>query len=402
MTVQIIPSRAHGAATAPPSKSMAHRALIAAAMAGGTSTIENVSPSEDLLATIDCLRAFGAQINYGSNTAVVTGMCLADTPDGAILRCRESGTTLRLLIPLALTSGKVLYFTGSERLLSRPLSVYEDICRSQNHRFDRGEEHLTVQGVLSSGVYSIPGDVSSQFISGLCFALPLLDGDSRLEILPPVESRPYIEMTARVLEYFGISITFRGNHILIPGRQHYTPANQRVEGDWSNAAFLDALNMLGGNVTISGLSHDCSQGDQIYPRLFAALSSGTPELDLSDCPDLAPICFAMAAAINGATFTGVRRLRLKESDRISAMAEELSKFGVKPLISDNAVMIPGGHLHKPNAPLFGHNDHRVVMALAVLLTQTGGAIAGVEAVSKSFPGFFEILHQLGIEQIQNP
>lgn len=402
MTVEILPSRARGTVTAPPSKSMAHRALIAAALSDGVSTVQNVAPSEDLLATMDCLRALGAQIECNSNTAVVSGICLHDIPAGAVLPCRASGSTLRFLIPLALVSGKEITFTGSSRLFSRPLGVYEEICREQGLRFERNESSLTVQGILSPGKYTVPGDVSSQFITGLCFALSLLDGSSHLEVLPPVESRSYIGMTCQVLNEFGVSIERQNHELLIPGGQHYAACDYIVEGDWSNAAPLDALNLLQGTVDVTGLCGSSCQGDRIYPILFNALRCGSPTLDLSDCPDLGPICFALAAALHGATFTGVRRLRYKESDRIAAMWEELNKFGAEVTVDDDRVCIAPSVLHSPGVPLSGHNDHRVVMALAILAARTGGVISGAEAVGKSFPSFFDVLDNLGIQVIRHP
>ena len=400
MTVEFFPSRANGTVSAPPSKSIAHRALIAAALSDGVSTVQNVAPSEDLLATIDCLSALGARIEYDSATAVVTGIFLNDIPDGAILPCRDSGSTLRFLIPLVLTTGKEFTFTGSKRLFSRPLGVYEDICREQGLRFKRCDCSLTVQGILSPGIYSVPGDISSQFVTGLCLALPLLDGNSSLTVHPPVQSQSYIDMTWQILNEYGI-ISARKNHeFCIPGRQCYSALDYLVEGDWSNAAFLDALNLLGGNVKVTGLFDGSCQGDRIYPRLFDALRSGTPTLDLSDCPDLGPVCFALAAVLHGAAFTGVRRLRLKESDRIASMTEELRKFGAEIAVSDDCVSISPSALHEPGVPLSGHNDHRVVMALAVLASRTGGVITGAEAVSKSFPNFFDRLESLGIRMIR--
>ena len=402
MKVEIRPSQASGTVAAPPSKSLTHRALIAAALAPGTGTIKNVSPSEDIMATMDCLRVLGARIDFEENRAVVTGLSRDSIPDGAVLPCRDSGSTLRFLIPLALTSGKRITFTGSKRLFSRPLTVYEDICRRQGLFFEHGETSLTVQGVLSPGEYDVPGDVSSQFVSGLCYALSLLDRASRVALKPPVESRPYLEITQHLLADYGVQVSIQGDQILIPGKQVYLPRDYSIEGDWSNAAFPDALNLLGGSVEVTGLPDITCQGDRVYPRYFAALSQGTPTLDLSDCPDLGPVCFALSAALNGATFTGIRRLRLKESDRVAAMTEELAKFGVNALVTDDTVFIPGNQLHAPAGHLSGHNDHRIVMALAVLASQTGGVISDAEAVNKSYPAFWHDLENLGIQLTRNP
>ena len=397
MRVEIKPGTLRGTIPAPPSKSMAHRALIAAALADGVSTVENVAPSEDLLATMDCLRALGASVEHDGNCARVHGVSPERFPDGAVLPCRGSGSTLRFLIPLTIVSGKEITFTGSKRLFERPLGVYEDICREQGLLFDRSDVSLTVRGRLTPGVCSVPGNVSSQFISGLAFALPLLAGDSVLKLVPPVESRPYVEMTGRVLGRFGVTAALQGDEMPIPGAQRYLPRDFRVEGDWSNAAFLLALNALGGQVEVTGLAGDSVQGDRVILPYLDALRSGAPTLDLRHCPDLGPVCMVLAAALNGAVFTGVRRLRSKESDRIASIASELAKCGVTAEIEADRVTIPGGALRSPCAPLDGHGDHRVVMALAVLSTVTGGVIRGAEAVSKSWPDFFHALRLLGAD-----
>jgi 3-phosphoshikimate 1-carboxyvinyltransferase len=383
---------------APPSKSAAHRLLICAALSGGVSTVRGIAPSQDMLATMDCLRALGARIDCDDEMAVVTGAHLPGTLSGAVLPCRESGSSLRFLIPLALLHDRHFTFTGSRRLFARPLSVYEGLCRAQGLLWQLGSDSLTVCGPLTTGTFTIPGDISSQFISGLLFVLPLLDSDSVIRLLPPVESRPYIDMTLQALSLFGVTAGFEDEvTIRIPGSQQYMPRDVAVEGDWSNAAFFDALNTLGGDVQLSGLQADSLQGDRVYPRYFAALRDGSPTLDLSDCPDLGPVCMALAAALHGAVFTGTQRLQLKESDRVAAMAEELAKFGVRACLGADTVTIPPSSLQVPTQPLLGHNDHRIVMALAVLSTRTGGVIRGAEAVAKSLPDFFPRLQHLGIE-----
>ena len=396
MTVEILPSLAKGTVNAPASKSMAHRTLISAALAQGVSTVWNVTPSEDLLATMDCLKALGAGIDYNSQSAVITGMRLNCIPNGSVLPCRESGSTLRFLVPLALISEKEISFTGSHRLFDRPLGVYEEICRDQGLLFRHDENRLTVRGRLSSGKYSIPGNVSSQFISGLCFALPLLDGDSEIEILPPLESAPYLEMTLQILSQCGIRVYREHNRLMIPGGQRFSPLAYRVEGDWTNAAYLEALGFESGAVRIAGLDNDSIQGDRIYPEFFKSLRENAPVLDLSDCPDLGPVLFALAADQHGGVFTGIKRLRLKESDRITAMAEELRKFGAELKIDADTVTIFPASLHEPDCVLWGHGDHRIVMALSILASVRGGTIRGADAVNKSFPGYFDTLRSLGV------
>ena len=396
MTVTIYPGSPAGSVAAPPSKSMAHRLLICAGLAVSEeySAVRGVAPSEDVLATLDCLRALGAKCRLDGDTAAVRGADVFAPPEGAALPCRECGSTLRFFIPLALLSGRALSMTGSETLLNRPLSVYRDTCQAQQLRLRSTPEGLQVKGPISPGEYRIPGDVSSQFVSGLLFALPLLGAESIIRLIPPVESRPYIDMTRSALRAFGVTADWLdGTTLQIPGGQAYRPRETTVEGDWSNAAFFLAL---GGRVSVTGLDADSLQGDKVCVEYFKALGTGTAEeIDISDCPDLGPILFAYAAMHGGGTFTGTRRLRIKESDRGAAMREELGKFGVPVEIEENRIAVGSG-LRSPTVPLDGHNDHRIVMALAVLCTRTGGIIRGAEAVNKSFPDFFERLKTINV------
>ena len=390
MTVTIRPSAPRGSVSAPPSKSMAHRLLICAGLSAGESAISGVAPSEDVLATLDCLRALGARCELRGGAAAVDGTGLLTGADP--LPCRESGSTLRFLVPLCLLDGRERTLTGSARLLERPLEVYEDLCRTRGFLFARGEASLRLRGRLSAGEFTLPGDVSSQFVSGLLFALPRLDGDSVIHLRPPVESRSYIDMTMDALNAFGVSARWAdGTTIAVPGGQRFSPRALTVEGDWSNAAFFLAL---GAEVT--GLREDSLQGDRCCAEYLARLRGGAATLDLSDCPDLAPVLFACAAAHHGGVFTGTRRLRFKESDRVAAMAAELLKFGVAVEAEENRVLVRGG-ARAPSGALCGHNDHRVVMALSVLCARTGGVIEGAEAVKKSFPDYFAKLRELSIE-----
>ncbi len=392
MTVTILPSKPRGSVAAPPSKSMAHRLLICAGQAIGSQTVHGVAPSEDILATVDCLRALGVSCDLRGGDAVLTGYTLHCGEKGAVLPCRESGSTLRFFLPLCLF-GPPMTLTGSARLLARPLDVYADICEKQGIRFEKGERAVTVRGTLSPGEFRLPGDVSSQFVSGLLFALPRLSGDSVIRLRPPVESRSYIDMTMAALRLYGVETRWLDREtIAVPGRQvsAFRP-EVTVEGDWSNAAFFLAL---GAEVT--GLDPDSLQGDRVCAAYFDALRQGPATLDISDCPDLGPVLMAFAAMHRGGTFTGTRRLRMKESDRGWAMYEELEKFGVPVTVGENEISVGCG-LRAPSEPLSGHNDHRIVMALAVLCARVGGTIEGAEAVSKSFPDFFERLKDLGIE-----
>ena len=390
MNVRITPSLLHGTVQAPPSKSMAHRHLICAALADGISVVGGVDYSEDILATMDCMTAFGAKFTTDGSTVTVDGRGMF-RGDGAILNCRESGSTLRFLLPMALCCGRPMTFRGKGRLMERPMDIYEDLCREKGFSFTRAPGEITVCGNLTHGEYRIRGDISSQFISGMILALATRSGDSHIGILPPFESRSYVLLTISALEKAGIPVRFTDEyHIYIPGGLQFAPFSGDVEGDFSNAAFLDAFNCIGGDVRVGGLAADSLQGDRVYKEHYPALCAGAPVIDISDCPDLGPVLLAVAALKNGGVFTGTARLAVKESDRGAAMAEELAKVGITLVCEENRITVPGGQvLHAPETIIDGHNDHRIVMAMAVVLSAVGGEIAGAEAVRKSYPGFFE-------------
>ncbi len=398
MNIRINAGKACGTVAAPPSKSMAHRLLICAGLSDGISHIKDVDFNEDILATIDCLRALGASLDVDGNTVTVHGISPRTAAPQNPLCCRESGSTLRFFLPLALLGTCETVFTGSEILLSRPLGVYETLCNERGLSFTQTDKAVAVKGTLQHGEFAVAGNISSQFISGLLFALPLLDGDSVIRITSPVESRSYINLTLQALHAFGIRADWQDEKTLkIDGNQRYVPTDMTVEGDYSGAAFLAALNVLGGDVSVTGLSADSLQGDKVYEKHFAALMSGTPVIHIADCPDLGPILFAVAAAKSGGIFTGTRRLKIKESDRAAAMAEELAAFGVAVTVHEDSVVVFPMDFHAPTVPLKAHNDHRIVMALSVLLTLTGGEIQDAQAVRKSFPDFFDKLRALEIE-----
>ena len=398
MRAVIKPSTARGEIAAPTSKSVAHRMLIAAALSEEESVISGVTHSDDVLATVECLRALGAVIEADGDTFKVRGKDMKSTAPSSALYAKESGSTLRFMIPIAALSGAKVLFTGSERLMSRPLSVYESIFKERELLLRKFDNFIIVDGPLPSGEYVIDGSVSSQFISGLLFALPLVSGDSVIKIIPPFASRSYVELTVDVLRKFGIIVQFEDElTITVPGEQSYKGLTDSVEGDYSGAAFLDAMNLFGSDVRISGLAEDSKQGDRIYRTLFTLLKNGCPEIDIENCPDLAPVLFTVAAAHNGACFTSTARLKIKESDRAEAMATELRKFGADIEVLENSVIIRKAELHASSDVLSGHNDHRVVMSLAVLATVYGGEIDGAEAVSKSYPNFFDDIKNIGIE-----
>lgn len=396
MVLTINPSLPKGDIAAPPSKSYAHRALICAGLSNGVSEISNISFSDDIKATLNCLESLGAKIQICGNTAKIQGIESLETLSNVTLNCNESGSTLRFFIPICLLSNEIVTLSGTEKLISRPLSVYEDIAKEQGILFEKNVNCVKVKGKLAPSVFSVKGNISSQFISGLLFALPLLNGDSEINIIPPFESKPYVDMTVSILKTFGVKVDYNELNIKISGNQRYLPQNVTVEGDWSNAAFLYAFRESGADLNVLGVNETSSQGDKVCKEYFKALKNGKPTLDLADCPDLAPIMFAFAGLYNGAVFTGTQRLRFKESDRISAMQLELAKFGVKLTASDNCVVIDSSDFHVPTDIICGHNDHRIVMANAFLLCKTGGKISGYTAVKKSYPDFFDVLLKAGV------
>ncbi len=397
MTVKIEKSTAFGRISAPPSKSMAHRYLICGALSGG-SVIKGIDYSEDIKATLSCLEALGAKIKSQDGNISIGGIDPLKPIKSDKLFCNESGSTLRFLIPICLLFDREITLTGTERLFSRSLAVYEEICVAQGISFVKAENSITLKGRLKSGKYSVRGDISSQFISGLMFALSQLPDDSTIEIEGAIESGSYLSLTIKALADFGVRISRTDERtIYIKGNQTCKKREITVEGDYSNAAILDAFNLLGGNVMVKGLSDTSVQGDRVYKDIFKELEKGTPTVDISDCPDLGPISMAVAAAKNGAVFTGTKRLKIKESDRGEAMKAELSKFGCEVIVEENKITVNGGELKAPERPLLGHNDHRIVMSLAVLSSITGGEILGAEAVAKSYPKFFEDIKALGID-----
>ncbi|MBE6783621.1 MAG: 3-phosphoshikimate 1-carboxyvinyltransferase [Ruminococcaceae bacterium] len=394
MTAEFKPFRLKGFINAPPSKSMAHRYLIGAALSKEKCVISGVDYSEDILATIDCLKALGAETEIEKDTVTVNPVNFLKTTS-SVLNCRESGSTLRFFIPLALCTGNEITLQGSKRLFERPLDIYENLCADNNFRFTKEDTNVTLCGKLKSGEYKIKGNVSSQFITGLIFALLYLGEDSSIQIIPPFESRSYINLTISALKSFGADICFEDELNIRIRKSDLHSFSGCVEGDYSNAAFLEAFSYTGSDIEIGNLKADSLQGDRIYKKYFRRIAEGTPTLDISDCPDLGPVLIALASLKNGAILTGTDRLKAKESDRGLAMHEELSKLGGGLIFGNNTITVPKQNLRRSESPLNSHNDHRIVMALSLILSEYGGKIDGAEAVRKSYPAFFEDIVNLG-------
>lgn len=397
MKVKILPSKTSGEVSAPPSKSFAHRYLIGSVLSRGKCVIKNIADSDDISATLSCIEQLGGSVTKDGNIVTVIPTNEKQI-ENAVFDCKESGSTLRFFIPVVLATGaKNCTFLGSERLLARGIKEYEKLFENSDVKIKSDEKSIEVNGTLSAGNYEISGEVSSQYTTGMLFALSVLDGKSTLKITGNAESRAYVDMTIKVLKDFGADITeTEKNFFEIDGKGRLSPGEFTVEGDWSNAAFLIALSRLVGTISVSGLNENSVQGDRFLSVAFDALDGENAEIDLKDCPDLAPILFSYAAYKNGGKFINTRRLRVKESDRANVMAEELKKFGANVKVYENSVEIEKTQLKPPIVPLCGHNDHRIVMALSVLAAVFGAEIDGAEAVNKSYPDFFRVIKKAGV------
>lgn len=397
MKVKILPSKTSGEVSAPPSKSFAHRYLIGSVLSRGKCVIKNIADSDDISATLSCIEQLGGSVTKDGNIVTVIPTNEKQI-ENAVFDCKESGSTLRFFIPVVLATGaKNCTFSGSERLLARGIKEYEKLFENSDVIIKSDEKAIEVNGTLSAGNYEISGEVSSQYTTGMLFALSVLDGKSTLKITGNAESRAYVDMTIKVLKDFGADIAEpEKNFFEINGKGRLSPGEFTVEGDWSNAAFLIALSRLLGTISVSGLNENSVQGDRFSSVAFDALDGENAEIDLKDCPDLAPILFAYAAYKNGGKFINTRRLRVKESDRANVMAEELKKFGANVKVYENSVEIEKTQLKPPIVPLCGHNDHRIVMALSVLAAVFGAEIDGAEAVNKSYPDFFRVIKKAGV------
>lgn len=397
MKVKILPSKTSGEVSAPPSKSFAHRYLIGSVLSRGKCVIKNFADSDDISATLSCIEQLGGSVTKDGNIVTVIPTNEKQI-ENAVFDCNESGSTLRFFIPVVLATGaKNCTFSGSERLLARGIKEYEKLFENSDVKIKSDEKSIEISGTLSAGNYEISGEVSSQYTTGMLLALSVLDGKSTLKITGNAESRAYVDMTIKVLKDFGADITeTEKNFFEINGKGRLSPGEFTVEGDWSNAAFLIALSRLTGKIDVLGLNENSVQGDRFCTAAFDALDGENAEIDLKDCPDLAPILFSYAAYKNGGKFTNTRRLRVKESDRANVMAEELKKFGANVKVYENSVEIEKTQLKPPIVPLCGHNDHRIVMALSVLAAVFGAEIDGAEAVNKSYPDFFRVIKKAGV------
>ena len=402
MDLQIIPKKLSGAVTPPPSKSQAHRLLIAAALSGGRSVLHGLADSQDIQATRRCLTALGAgmeDLPDGGLRIHGLGNSVVQAGPAPILDCGESGSTLRFMIPIALAVAGGGIFTGRGRLMERPQDPYFQMFDKKGISYELKDGVLTVRGVLAPGEYVLPGNVSSQFFTGLLFALPLLDGVSAVVSSTEIESREYITMTLEAMRLAGVPVAERpGLRSFEVLHAAYQPFEATVEADWSQAGFWYAANFLDSQVEIRGLDPDSAQGDKVVSELYWRLARpGDAEIDVSGCPDLLPPLAVMAAVRSGTTrFVNAARLRIKESDRLSTITAALTALGAEVHEEPDRLIIVG----KPSLPggtVDCANDHRIAMMAAIAATGCTGpvTIRGAECVQKSYPDFWEVYRSLG-------
>ena len=390
MDITITPRKLHGRITAIPSKSQAHRLLICAAFADGETTLRCPDTNRDIEATAECLRSLGAAIQRTEEGYRVSP--IQSIPTSAVLPCCDSGSTLRFLLPVAGALGVDTVFQMEGRLPQRPLSpMWEEMERMGCRLTRPTEDTIRCQGKLSPGTFTISGGVSSQFITGLLFACALIPGKSRIEITGKLESAPYVTMTLRAMETFGLpcrDFTVHG------GKPFRSPGELTVEGDWSNGAFFLAAKALGSSVEVENLSPDSPQGDRAAAELLPGLEENLT-IDASDIPDLVPILAVTAAAKQGATFTNISRLRLKESDRVESVIAMLRSLGGRAEADETTMTVFGTGL--VGGTVDARNDHRIAMSAAIAATvcSENVTILGAECVSKSYPQFFEEYRKLG-------
>lgn len=413
--IMIIPGVLAGGVKVPPSKSICHRAVICAGLSPGKSTINNVTLSEDIEATVEAMKSLGAVIEKKTGFLEVDGVGKLKAAEREI-DCHESGSTLRFLVPLAAAAGGSTAFHGRGKLAERPLNPYYEIFDMQGIEYEtrNGKLPLVVQGRLRPGEYRLSGSISSQFISGLLFALPILDGDSRITITTELESKPYVDLTIDALKHFSIDVENNGyNELIIKGNQRYRANDCVVEGDYSQAAFWLAAGTLGADIACMGLKLESLQGDKVIMDIIESMGGkivreeaaikalpskmyGTA-IDASQCPDLVPVLAVLAALSCGTTsITNAERLRLKESDRLAALVSELGKLGADIDEKKDGLIIRGKEFLK-GGTVDSWNDHRIAMALAVasLRCKEPVVIKGADSVRKSYPDFWEHFRSLG-------
>ncbi len=395
MDVSLKPSYLKGSVTLPSSKSYVHRYLIGAFLSHKKCSFSYVTFSNDIKETISVLTSMGAIFSIDGDTITLEEVKPVENVELTFL---ESGTTLRLILPIALYLFKDIKVNISNRLYQRGISLYESLYEILEKEEDENFKKLHILMKKPCNSYVLSGSISSQFISGMLYLLPLLEGPVSLTITDAITSKNYIDITLDVLSKFGIKFTQKDNVFVSESRQEYQPLSCPIEADYSSAAFIDAFNYLGDEIEITNLNEDSLQGDKVYQEYFAALSESFQVIDISNCIDLGPVLFAFAALSHGGEFLGVNRLKIKESDRLSAMVSELEKFYVQCEIYDDKLIVKKLsvlRLTDEEIEIETYNDHRIAMAMSLFMIYFPIKIKHYEVVNKSFPNYFEILKSIG-------
>lgn len=389
------PSKLSGIVNAPSSKSVSHRYLIAASLVKETSTIKNVLFCEDINATIECLRSLGSIITIGENEVYVNGANFLSNPNEDLF-VNESGSTFRFLLPLTLLCYRDIKFHGTNKLIDNIANIYEELCFEKNFVYEKHPEYILVNGGLNKGKYEIKGNINSQYVCGLIFALAFHNQESEINITTSILSEGYLDLTIKTLNTFGFNIEKVENSIFIhPSTPH--KENVEVEADESSCANIDAFNYLNNEIIINGLNPNTIQESKVYHRDFELISSGKYEIDIEDCIELAPIYMSLAALKKGVILKNANRFISRGNNRLTYMKMELSKVGAQVIINDDSVEVISHPITLTNFKFEGHNDHRIVMALSLILNKYGGSITDCECVNKGFPHFFEKLKQLNAD-----
>lgn len=413
--ITVYPSQVRGHISAPPSKSETHRAIICASLACGTSMIENVILSEDIKATILAVEALGAKTSYHNKTLRVHSNGKLPSKCTS-LDCNESGSTLRFMIPLFSLENQKTVFRGATSLMNRPLTIYEDIFNQDGFHFNKDGNTLTIKACLKARNYDIPGNISSQFISGLLFALPLRNSDSHIRIIGDFESKNYVLLTLKVLKSFGIHIEETSDGYTIKGGQTYTSQDYKISGDYSQAAYFLVAGAFSNSLSVINLDKDSLQGDKaiidILKRAKAHISSIddgyqssnssliATNINIENCPDLGPVIALMCSLSKGkSVITGASRLRIKESDRIQSTVSVLSALGAHIYTVGDDIHIHGVERLRGGGVVDSFNDHRIAMmaSIACLVSEKPITITHPLAINKSYPNFYEDLESIGVK-----
>lgn len=401
MNVTLTPTLLSGAITPPASKSQAHRVIIAAALASGTSRITGVNVSKDITATLSSMEQLGAIFQWEDETTLLISGIGDNAPETIpVMDCGESGSTLRFLIPVALSVAAGGEFQGHGRLMERPQGPYFRLFDEKGISYVQKGNRLTVKGHLTPGVYALPGDVSSQFVTGLLYALPRLAGDSEIRLTTPLQSSGYVDMTVDALSHFGVTVIPTAQGYLIPGNQQYVASDAAVEADYSQSGFFYAAAGMGNTLTVTGMNPHSRQGDRVILDFGKLLSApGEVHLDVSECPDLVPPLAVWAALRKGQTtyIENAGRLRIKESDRLRSVTAVLSALGADIQEKPESLIITGKVSLSGGVTVDSWNDHRIAMmaAIAATVCEKPVTITGADSVSKSYPTFWEDYVRLG-------